>query len=67
MTSVLFLTEDIYCNMFTWNYIRNEKHFLNFVFLNFRNLDSIWNIFKQNLTFIADIFLNLQIPKNVLR
>ena len=45
MTSMLFLTEEIYCNIFRSNYLTNEKYFLNFL-LHFRNLDSILNIFK---------------------
>ena len=31
------------------------------------NLDSISNIFKKKMTLIADVFLNLQTPKNVVR
>ena len=34
-------------------------------FLHFRNLDSIFNIL--NMTLIADVFLNLRTPKNVVR
>ena len=30
MTSILFLTEAIYCNIFRSNYIRIEKYFLIF-------------------------------------
>ena len=47
MTSILFLIEGIYNNIFRCNYLRNEKHFRNW-FLNFWNLDSILNIFKKN-------------------
>ena len=67
MTSILFLTEAIYCNMFICNYLRNEKLFVNFFFLKFLNLDSIWNIFKKKVTLIADVFLNLQTAENVVR
>ena len=35
--------------------------------LNFINLDSIFNISEKNITLIADVFLNLGIPKNVVR
>ena len=38
-----------------------------FFFLNFRNLDSILNIFRKKMIFIADVFLNLRTPKNVVR
>ena len=31
MTSIPFLTEAIYCNIFRCNHLRNEKHFLNFL------------------------------------
>ena len=67
MTSILFLTEAICCNMFRCNYLRNEKLFVNFFFLKFLNLDSIWNIFKKKITLIADVFLNLQTAENVVR
>ena len=36
-------------------------------FLHFRNLDSILNSLKKKMTFIGDVFLNLQTPKNVVR
>ena len=66
MTSTLFLTEAIYCNVSTRNYLRNEKLFLNF-FLHFRNLDSILNILEKKLTLRADVLLNLWIPKKMVR
>ena len=67
MTSILFLKEAIYCNIFRCNYLRNEKLFLKFFFLHFLNLDSILNIFEKNMILIADVFLNLQTPKNMVR
>ena len=63
--SILFLTEAIYSKIFRYNYLRNEKYFLNSL-LSFLNLDSILNIFKKK-TLTADVFLNLQTPKNVVR
>ena len=36
-------------------------------FLHFVNLDSILNIFKKKMTLIADVFLNLGTPKDVVR
>ena len=36
-------------------------------FLNFLNLDSILNIFPKKTTLIADVFLNLRTPKDVVR
>ena len=38
-----------------------------FFFLDFLNLDSILKIFKKKMTLIADVFLNLRTPKDVLR
>ena len=64
MKNNLFLIETIYCNIFRWNYLRNEKYFQN-LFLHFLNLDSVLNIFKENKTLLADVFLNLRTPKKV--
>ena len=52
--------------MFRCNYLRNEKDFVNF-FLNCLTLHSILDISKKKMTLIADVFLNLRIPKNVVR
>ena len=46
MTSILFLIDTIYSNIFKCNYLRNEKYFLNF-FLHFRNFDSILKYFLK--------------------
>ena len=67
MTSIFFLIDATYCNILRWNYVRNKKNVLNFFFLDFRYLDSILNIFKKKATLIADVFLNLRTPKNVVR
>ena len=66
MTSILFLIETFYCNIFRCNYLENKKFFCIF-FSPFWNLDSNSNIFKKKMTLIADVFLNLQTPKNVVR
>ena len=66
MTSILFLIETIYSNIFRWEYFRKKNIFSIFL-LRFWNLDSILNIFKQKITFIADVLLNLPTPKNVVR
>ena len=50
MTSILFLTENIWHNQFGSNYLKNEKLFLNF-FLRFRNLQEILNICKKKMSF----------------
>ena len=69
MTGIIFLRETISCNILRFNYLRKEKYFLEFFFffLHFLNLDSILNIFKKKMTLIADVFLNLRTPKNVVR
>ena len=66
MTSILFLKEAIYGNIFRDLYVRNEKYFLNFI-LHLINLDRIFNIFKKQMNLIANVFLNLRTPKNVVR
>ena len=66
MTSILFLTENIWRNQFGSNYVKNEKLFLNY-FLHFRNLHEILNIFNKKMTLIADLFAKLRTPKNVVR
>ena len=42
-------------------------HFFLFFFLHFRNINSILNIFKKEMTVTADVFVNLPTPKNVVR
>ena len=64
MTSILFLTENIWRNQFRSNYLKNKKLFPNF-FVRFRNLHEILNIFKEKMSFIADLFAKLRTPKNV--
>ena len=46
MTSIFFLTENIWRNQFGSNYLKNEKLFLNY-FLHSRNLHEILNICKK--------------------
>ena len=66
MTSILFLIETFYSNIFRCNYLRNQKQFQN-LFFHFVNLHSILNIFKKWMTFIADVFMNLRSPKDMVR
>ena len=66
MTSILFLTENIERNQLGSNYLKNKKLFLNF-YLRFRNLQEILNICKKKMSFIADLFVKLRTPKNVVR
>ena len=44
---------------------QKRKIFSDFFFLRFLNLDSVLNIFKTKIIVIADGFLNLRTPKNV--
>ena len=62
ITSIFFLTEAMYCNFFRSNYLRNTKYFHNFLF-HFLNLDSIFNIFKNKMTLLADAFFNWRTRK----
>ena len=66
MTSILFLTENIWRNQFGSYYLKNQKLFLNY-FLLFRNLHEILNISNKKMTFIADLFSKLRTPKDVVR
>ena len=45
---------------------RKQKIVLDF-FWHFLNLDALLNVFKKKMTFIADVVLNFQTPKNVAR
>ena len=45
----------------------NWKTFWQYCFLHFLDLDSFFNIFKKNMTLIADVFLNLRTSKDVIR
>ena len=47
--------------------LSQKRKILSNFFLHFLNYDSILNIFKKKMTLIADVFLNLQTPKNVVR
>ena len=66
MTTILFLTENIWRNQFGSNYLKNEKLFLNF-FLHFGNRHEILKIRQKKMTFIADSFAKLRTSKNVVR
>ena len=66
MTSILFLTENIWRSQFGSNYLKNDKLFLNY-FLHFRNLNEILNICNKKMSFITDLFAELRTPKNVVR
>ena len=55
------LTQEFRCN-----YLKNKKYFPNF-FLHFWNIVQIWNIFKKEITLIADAFPKLRTPRNMVR
>ena len=69
LTSIdlLFLIETSYSNIFRCNYLRNEKYFLNFFGIskfrfNFEHFQK-----KKKMRLIANVFLNLQTRKDVIR
>ena len=43
------------------------KIFSEFFFLHFLKLDSILNIFKQKMTLMSDVYVNVGTPKDVVR
>ena len=45
---------------------QKRKSFLDF-FFQLLNLDSILKVFRKTMTLLADVFLNLPIPKDVVR
>ena len=47
--------------------ISHKQNIFSQFFWNFRNLDSILNIFLKKMTLIADVILNLRFRKNVVR
>ena len=62
MTSILFGIVTICSSLFKCNFLKNEKLFLNFLFLLW-NLHQIFNIFKQKMIVIANVFPRLQTVK----
>ena len=57
------LNGDNSCNEFRCSFLKNKKLFLNF-YLNFSNILWIFNIFRKNITLIADVFPILRTLKN---
>ena len=64
--SIRFLTEEIYCNIFRCNCLRNGKRFLDF-FFPFSKFRVNFEHFQKKVTLLAHVFLNLRTPKNVVR
>ena len=70
MASILFLIEIISCKVFRCNYLGNKNLlaiFLFFLFLHFKDLGSIFISFKKKMTRTADVYLNLQASKDLVR
>ena len=63
MTNILFKIVRYCHSQFKCNYLKNEKLFLNLL-LNFYNLCQIWNILKEEMILIANLFPKLQTAKN---
>ena len=66
MTSILFLMETIFCNIFWFNYLRN-KSLSQFFFSILEISIKFCSFSKKKMTLIADEFLNLRTLKNVAR
>ena len=66
MASILFKISSICNSQFKCNYLKNEKLFVNFLFY-FWNLHQILNILKEKMIVIANLFLKLQVVKNLVR
>ena len=47
--------------------LSQKRYIFSELFLHFLNLDSILKIYKKKMNLIADVFLNLRTPKNVVR
>ena len=62
MASILFKALRIWNSQFKWNYLKNNKLFLNLLF-HFLNLHQILNISKKNMIVIANVFPKLQSVK----
>ena len=56
----------ICCSQFKCNYLKNENHFLNFLF-HFWNLHQNLNILEKKIIVIANVFPKLQIVKDLVR
>ena len=66
MASILFKISSICNSQFKCNYLKNEKLFVNFLFY-FWNLHQILNVLKEKMIVIANLFLKLQVVKNLVR
>ena len=66
MTSILFRIVRISKSWFKYNYLKNERHFVNFLSI-FCNINQILNILKKKLIVLAHVFPKLKIGKDLVR
>ena len=59
MTKTLLKIARIWNSQFKYNYLKNEKSFVNFL-LHFWNVHQILNILKEKMLVIANVFPKLQ-------
>ena len=61
-TSILFRIMRIFRSLFKWNYLKNKKIFLSFLF-HLWNVNQIWNNLTKKKIVIAKVFLNIHTVK----
>ena len=66
MANIFFKIARICHSQFKCKYLKNEKLFLNFLF-HFWNLHQIFNILKEKMIVISNVFPKLQTVKNLVR
>ena len=64
MTSIPAAIWTIFCNNFKRYYLKNRRHFLDFL-LHFRNVHEVYNILKKRMSVMAWLFPKLLFPKEV--
>ena len=65
MTNILFKIGRICNSQFKYNYLKNEKYFLHFLF-HFSSLRTILNILREKIFVLGNVFAELQTVKNLL-
>ena len=64
ITYILVITESNSRNMFKHDYLKNSKHFLQYLF-NFCNLHKMQRILQKKMSFILSIFQKIVTPRNM--
>ena len=64
ITCILVIIESNSRNMFKHNYLKNSKHFLQYLF-NFCNLLKMQCILRKKMSFILSIFQKIVTPRNM--